>query len=99
MENIMSVEEARRKAINEILWKMDNDLPYCRNIYVNYINKIDEGINDCIKKGYVQFILEGERGNLPGHIEALLLLNGYQIERKDENSFYINLIDNNNYKV
>lgn len=92
---IIPVETARELALKQIISDMSND-PMFKNYYADYIAKINKYIYDSIKSGYISFILEGDRGQLPGPIEAMLLLKGYQIRRKDENSFYVNFIDINN---
>ena len=99
MENsklhIISVETARTLTLKQIISDMEND-PMFKDFYAEYIGNIKRKIYESIRDGYVSFILEGERGQLPGKVEALLLLQGYQIIRRDENSFYINFIDINN---
>ena len=91
---IIPVETARELALKQVIANMNN--PMYKEYYADYIAKINKHIYDSIKSGYISFILEGDRGQLPGPIEALLLLKGYQIKRKDENSFYVNFVDINN---
>ena len=93
--NIISVETARTLTLKKIMSDMEND-PMFKDFYAEYIANINKKIYESIRDGYISFILEGERGQLPGKVEALLLLQGYQIIRKDENSFYVNLVDINN---
>lgn len=93
--NIVSVETVRTLTLKQIISDMEND-PMFKDFYAEYIGNIKKKIYESIRNGYVSFILEGERGQLPGKVEALLLLQGYQIIRRDENSFYINFIDINN---
>jgi hypothetical protein len=91
---IISVETARELALKQIISNMNN--PMYKEYYADYMEKINKHIYDSIHSGYISFILEGDRGQLPGPIEALLLLKGYQIRRKDDNSFYVNFVDINN---
>ena len=93
--NIISVDTARTLTIKQIMADMEND-PMFKDYYIEYIRKINKEIYESIKNGYISFILEGDRGHIPGKVEALLLLQGYQIIRRDENSFYINFVDINN---
>jgi len=93
--NIISVDTARTLTLKKIMADMEND-PMFKDFYAEYIANINKKIYESIKDGYISFILEGERGQLPGKVEALLLLQGYQIIRRDENSFYINFVDINN---
>lgn len=93
--NIISVETARTLTLKQIIYDMEND-PLFKDFYAEYIGNIKKKIYESIRDGYVSFILEGERGELPGKVEALLLLQGYQIIRRDENSFYVNFVDINN---
>ncbi len=93
--NIISVDTARTLTKKQIMASMENDRMF-KDYYIEYIGKINKKIYESIKNGYISFILEGDRGHIPGKIEALLLLQGYQIIRRDENSFYINLVDINN---
>lgn len=93
--NIISVDTARKLTLKQIMSSMEND-PMFKDFYAEYIANINKKIYESIRDGYVSFILEGERGQLPGKVEALLLLQGYQIIRRDENSFYINFVNINN---
>lgn len=93
--NIISVETVRTLTLKQIIYDMEND-PLFKDFYAEYIGNIKKKIYESIRDGYVSFILEGERGELPGKVEALLLLQGYQIIRRDENSFYVNFVDINN---
>lgn len=93
--NIISVETARLLSKKQIMASMEND-PMFKDYYIEYIRKINNEIYESIKNEHISFILEGDHGQIPGKIEALLLLQGYQIIRRDENSFYINFIDINN---
>ena len=93
--NIISVDTARTLTIKQIMADMEND-PMFKDYYVEYIRKINKEIYESIKNGYISFILEGDHGHIPGKVEALLLLQGYQIIRRDENSFYVNFVDINN---
>ena len=93
--NIISVETARSLSKKQIMASMEND-PMFKDYYIEYIRKINNEIYESIKNGHISFILEGDHGQIPGKIEALLLLQGYQIIRRDENSFYVNFIDINN---
>lgn len=93
--NIISVETVRTLTLKQIISDMEND-PMFKDFYAEYIGNIKKKIYESIRDGYVSFILEGERGQLPGKVEALLLLQGYQIIRRDENSFYVNFVDINN---
>lgn len=92
---IIPAETARELALKQIISNMEND-PMFKSYYADYMEKINKHIYDSIHSGYISFILEGDCGRLPGPIEALLLLKGYQIIRKDDNSFYVNFVDINN---
>lgn len=96
MKRLISAEEARQKTIERNYFRMENDIPYCSKYYRKYMERITKEIDECIIRGDVAFIHEGDAGNIPGRIEALLLLEGYSIERKDSNSFIIYLINKNN---
>ena len=93
--NIISVDTARTLTLKQIMAAMENDSMF-KDYYIEYIAKINKKIYESIRDGYVSFILEGDHGQIPGKVEALLLLQGYQIIRRDENSFYVNFVDINN---
>ena len=93
--NIISVETARTLTLKQIISNMENDQMF-KDYYIEYIEKINKKIYESIRDGYISLILEGDRGQIPGKVEALLLLQGYQIIRRDENSFYVNFVDINN---
>ena len=99
---IRSAEHVRQDIILGIYHKINNDLPINQKVYQKYLDFIDSEIERCIKNGCVQFALPGDgpTGNLPGLIEALLLLKGYGIEKGNkENEYLINIVNMNNYNV
>lgn len=101
MNNIPNINDVRKEAIDNILKTMDNDIPIVQDIYRKYLYDIKIGINYCIINNQLQFILKGgaPTGKLPGLIEALLLLQGYSIEKGvNENEYLISIFDVNNYR-
>ena len=102
IDTIKSVERVRQEIIDGIYKNINEDLPINQKVYQRYFDFINNQIELCIKNGWIQFSLPGDGpcGRLPGMIEALLLLKGYEIEKGEkENEYLINIFNRDNYKI
>ena len=104
MKNIPDINNVRERAISNILYSMEHCMDFEKEIYQEYLDNINKGVQKCINNHQLQFVLYGgaPTGCLPGLIEALLLLQGYCVEKVPNdgygNKYLISIFDVNNYK-